>query len=237
MRFACGIVAFLATLAALAPASLSTLLVERASRGVLVLREPQGSAWSGSARLYARSPSRQLLEIGPLGWQVRLAGTELALPGGRALVEISTDAVTVHGLEVQFPAAVLAAFHPALQALGPQGTVRLRSQRLELEERALLGHAEVEWRGAKLERARGLELGSHVARLRGAGARVDVELASLEGALRLEGGGSFTPGGAFAISGAAEARSAALAAFLKSVCAETRGERCFFRYARGATPG
>jgi hypothetical protein len=98
MRWALGIVAFLAALAAAAPASLFTFLVERASRGALVLREPQGSAWSGSGRLYARSPSRPMIEIGPLGWRARLAGAELALPGGKAVIEISRAGVTLHGL-------------------------------------------------------------------------------------------------------------------------------------------
>jgi hypothetical protein len=64
---------------------------------------------------------------------------------------------------------------------------------------------------------------------------VDIELASLAGPLELEGSGSWAAGGAFKISGNAQAGNAELAGFLRGVCAEQRGERCFFRYSRGTS--
>jgi hypothetical protein len=174
------------------------------------------------------------MDLGELSWRVRFA--DVALGGAaRASIEVRPWGVAVRGLDAAFPAAALALLDPALQALGPQGTLRVRSERLRLERGSVLGLAELEWRDARLERARGLALGSHVARLRGAGARVDIELASLAGPLELEGSGSWAAGGAFKISGNAQAGNAELAGFLRGVCAEQRGERCFFRYSRGTS--
>jgi hypothetical protein len=89
----------------------------------------------------------------------------------------------------------------------------------------------VEWRDIRLARASGIELGSHVARLRGAGSRVDIELATLDGPLRVSGSGSWSPRGGLAVSGTAEPRpeaAAALVPFLRGVCPEFRDGRCLF---------
>ena len=99
----------------------------------------------------------------------------------------------------------------------------------------MLGLAQVEWRDVRLARVRGLALGSHVARLRGGGGTVGIELATLSGPLELKGGGSWDRrGGGFAVSGSAQAKAGELAGFLRSVCAEYRDSRCFFRYAKDA---
>jgi general secretion pathway protein N len=225
-----GFLTYLAALAVLAPASLTMKGLSFLSNEKLQMRDPQGTAWVGSARLYAGG----VMDLGEISWRIGLA--DIALAGAaRASVEVRPWGIAVRGLDATFPAAALAMLDPALHALGPQGTVRVRSERLRIERGSVLGLAEVEWRDVRLVRARGLELGSHVARLRGGGARVDIELGSLEGPMRIEGGGTWTAGGAFSISGSAEAANAPLGAFLKSVCAESRGGRCFFRYSRSTS--
>jgi hypothetical protein len=94
----------------------------------------------------------------------------------------------------------------------------------------VLGLAEVEWRSIRLARAHGLDLGSHVARLRGGGSKVDIELGTLEGPLQLRGGGTWTRGSGLVLAGSAEPRAPAVVPFLKTVCAEYRDSRCLFRY-------
>jgi general secretion pathway protein N len=225
-----GILAYVAALAALAPPSFTTHLLKKFSHERLEMRNPQGSAWAGSARLYARRGA-ELMDLGELSWRIRFA--DVALSGAaHASIGVRPWGVAIRGLDATVPAAALALLDPALQALGPQGTVRIRSERLRIDAGSVLGLAEVEWRDARLERARGLPLGSHVARLRGAGARVDIELASLAGPLQIEGGGNWAAGGAFRISGSAHAANAPLVEFLRGVCAEQRGPRCFFRYSK-----
>jgi hypothetical protein len=84
---------------------------------------------------------------------------------------------------------------------------------------------------AAQDAARARDLGSHVARLRGGGAKVDVELASLEGPLKLFGGGSWTRSAGLVVSGSAEARAASVAPFLRNgarstaTCAATSATR------------
>lgn len=174
------------------------------------------------------------MDLGELSWRVRFA--DVALSGAaRASIEVRPWGIAIRGLDATFPAAALALLDPALQALGPQGTLRVRSERLRLERGSVLGLAELEWRDARLERARGLALGSHVARLRGAGARVDIELASLAGPMRIEGSGTWTTSGAVRMSGSVDAQDQEIGRFLRGVCAEVRGPRCFFRYSRSAS--
>jgi hypothetical protein len=103
-----------------------------------------------------------------------------------------------------------------------------------VERGSILGSAEVEWRNVRFSRAPGLLLGSHVARLRGGGNKVDIELGTLEGALRLTGTGTWDPKTGLRVAGAAEhsAQSPAeLSRFLQAVCSGYRDNRCDFRVA------
>lgn len=231
-----GALVYGAVLAATAPATLTAYVIERFTKERLVLRDPIGTVWAGSGRLAARLRSGETLDLGPLAWRVRpWSSLELVHAGKTAGAEISLSGITLRHLDVQLPGALVASLDPALEALGPQGTVRISSEELRIGRDSVLGLAQVEWRDVRLARVRGLALGSHVARLRGGGGTVGIELASLPGPLQLKGGGSWDrQGGGFALSGSAEAKGGELGAFLRSVCAEYRDSRCFFRYARDA---
>ena len=239
---ALGAIVYAGVLAATLPATMISEVLERATHERLALRDPQGNAWSGSGRLYARSRSGELVDLGPLRWRAQPASVlsgklaaEVALADAPQLtqVDLSPSSLTVHGLDVQFPGKVLASLDPALETLGPEGVVRIRSDNLHIDAESILGLADVEWRGVRLSRAQGVEFGSHVARLRGGGSKVGIELGTLSGPLELKGSGTWQRSGSFSISGSAEARSTDLATFLKTVCAEYREGRCQFRYSRG----
>ena len=97
---------------------------------------------------------------------------------------------------------------------------------------SILGQAEIEWRQVRLARAPGLDLGSHVVKLRGGGRKVDIELATLSGPLRLSGSGTWTPEAGLSLSGMAEhdaQPTPALATFLAGVCASYSQNRCRFQ--------
>ena len=234
-----GALAYLAALAATFPAPWVGHAIEMASERRLLLREPAGTAWNGSARLYARQRSGALVDLGPVRWRASpgtLLGGKLAAelwlgePAKRTSVEASSGGVTLRDIDLEFPGSLLSSFAPELAALGPGGAVRVRSDSVRVERDALLGLAQVEWRGIRLARAQDLELGSHLARVRGGGSKVDIELATLEGPLQLSGSGSWTRAAGLAIAGTAEPRTPAVGAFLRSVCAEYRESRCRFRY-------
>jgi hypothetical protein len=110
----------------------------------------------------------------------------------------------------------------------------VRSESLRLDDDSILGVAEIEWRQVRFSRAPGLDLGSHVAKLRGAGGRVDIELATLDGPLRLSGSGIWDLKAGLKGAGSAEHGaqvSPELPPFLRAVCPEYRNNRCGFRFA------
>ena len=237
-----GGLVYAAALVAFVPASVVAGAIDRATQSRLSLRDPQGTAWAGSGRLYARQLSGELVDLGALRWRARassiLAGklsTEVAMAGGRriAAVDLSPTSLTLHGLDVQFPGSVLAGVDPALATLGPEGVVRVRSDELRIDADSILGLADVELRGVRIARARDLDFGSHVVRLRGGGEKVGIELATLSGPLQLKGGGTWDRTGRVTFSGSAEATNPGLSKFLRSVCAEYREPHCAFRYSRG----
>lgn len=240
---AVGALAYLGALVAMLPASWISRALERASQDKLIVRAPAGTLWSGRARVYARERSGPPLDLGELRWKTawngllaaKLASDVAFGDAGRPVhVELSLAGLSVQGLDLALPGRVLASFVPGLETFGPGGELLVRSESLRVDDDSILGVAEVEWRQVRLSRAPGLDLGSHVARLRGAGSRVDIELATLEGPLRLSGSGTWDLKAGLKGAGSAEHGaqvSPELPPFLRAVCPEYRNNRCGFRFA------
>lgn len=238
---AVGAALYLATLVVTMPASWVSRAVERASAQKLQLRSPAGTLWAGSGRLHAVARLGPPIELGELRWRTawpalftgRLAADVSLGEGGRAArIEVSLTGTTIGSLDVVIPGRALSSFVRELEPLGPQGTLRIRSERQRIEAGSVLGQAEIEWRRVAFTRAPGLDLGSHVARLRGSGNKVDIELATLEGPLRLTGSGTWTPQAGLSLTGTAEhdpQQSPALATFLSGVCGAYSQNRCRFQ--------
>jgi general secretion pathway protein N len=240
---AVGALAYLIALVAMLPASWISRAVERASQDRLLVRAPAGTLWAGSARVYARERSGPPLELGELRWKTAWNGLLTAkLASDVAFgdaerpvhVELSPAGLSVQGFDLTLPGRVLASFVPGLETFGPGGELHVRSESLRVDDDSILGVAELEWRQVRLSRAPGLDLGSHVAKLRGAGRKVDIELGTLEGPLRLSGSGTWDPKaglkGAGSVEHAAQAQPE-LPQFLRAVCTEYRNNRCEFRFA------
>ena len=238
-----GIVAYVVALVATLPATWISRALERASAEKLLLRDSAGTIWSGSARVYARERSGPPLELGELRWKTAwtalltgklTADVALGSAGEPAHVELSPFGVSVQRLDVSLPARALGSFAPGLETFGPEGILRVRTDSLRLDDESVLGLAEIEWRQVRFTRAPGLVLGSHVARLRGGGSKVDIELGTLDGPLRLSGKGTWDPKAGLAMAGSAEhgpQGPPGLVEFLKAVCAGYRNNRCEFRFA------
>jgi len=231
--------AYVLTLIATLPAAWLPAAIGSLSKQSLQLRDVSGNAWKGSGRLYLRERAGGLLDLGELRWNASPAGllagkfvTDLVLgeSAGSARVELSPASVTLRGVSLAFPGDVLAQIVPAMNPLGPQGTVLLRSENLRVSADELLGLADIEWRPVRLAAAHGLDLGSHVAHLRAGGRKIDFELGTIEGPLRLSGSGAWTQESGLAGSGMLEhgENQPALAAFLQGMCADYRARRCSF---------
>jgi general secretion pathway protein N len=241
---ATGCLVYLAALIATTPAPWVSRFVERFSHQALLLREPVGTAWAGSGRLYAQQRAGDLVDLGLLRWNTLLSGiltgklgAEVALGESASAMrlDLSPASTAIRALNVELPGRLLSIVAPGLEALGPQGKVRIRSDNLRFDANSILGLADLEWRPVQLDRAHGLALGSHVARLRGGGSKVDIELGTIDGPLRLSGSGTWTAETGLDISGAlehGEDRSGETASFLQGVCSEYRAGRCAFRFKR-----
>lgn len=236
-----GALAYALALLALLPAAWLAQTIERMSGQRLELREASGSAWAGSGRLYARTTGADALtNLGTVRWtsfpaallRGRLSA-DMTLNGTPKpiRIEVGLGSVAIRDLALEVPGALVAALAPALQLFGPEGRLAIQSDNLRIEGESVFGLATLEWRDIRLARSAGLELGSHAARLRGAGSRVDIELVTLGGPLRVAGAGSWSPRGGLALSGTAEPRAeaaAGLTPFLRGVCPQFRHSRCIF---------
>lgn len=239
-----GVAAYAIALVATAPASWLAHAIERASDRVVELREPTGSLWSGSGRLYARARAGSLLDLGGLRWETSWSemhrlrlGVSLAIGGAQrpAELQLSPSGLSVRRLSVSAPAEVITGFVPALEGLGPRGTLRVRSEDMRIERDSTLGQAEIEWTDVRLARSPELEFGSHIVRLRGSGPRVVIELSSLGGPIRLSGTGTWSREAGLDLSGAAEhdaQQASAMGVFLQGMCTTYRANRCEFRVRR-----
>jgi general secretion pathway protein N len=239
---AVGALAYLAALVAMLPASWISRALERASQNRLLVRAPAGTLWAGSARVYARERSGPPLELGELRWKTAWSGLLMAKlasdvafgDAGRPVhVELSPAGLSLQGLDLALPGRVLASFVPGLETFGPGGELHVRSESLRLDDDSILGVAELEWRRVRMSRVPGLDLGSHVAKLRGAGSRVDIELATLDGPLRMSGKGAWNRETGLKMTGSGEHAAQVppeLPQFLRAVCTEYRNNRCGFRF-------
>lgn len=237
-----ALLAYATALAATLPSAWIAHEVQRRSDGLLELRDPAGTAWSGSGRLFARPSSGPLIDLGALRWTASASGLlrlrlrANVLHGSSAipmLLELSPWSVAAQRVQVEFPGTALTAFAPALATIGPEGTIHVRSDSLRMEHGSLLGLADVEWRRVQLAGFQGLQLGSHIARLRGGGEKVDIDVSTLDGPLLVRAKGSWDRTTGLALSGTAEPRTQSLVPFLRGFCAGYRDSVCQFAYGPG----
>lgn len=248
-----GVLTYCAALAAMLPAAWIAHALQTQSNGRLELRDAGGTAWSGSGRLFARSPHGALVDLGTLrwnasAWSLPTLRIRASVTHGTAahpmLVEVSPWGLAVQRLKVDLPGAAVAAFAPSLATLGPEGSIHVRSDSLRVERGSMLGLADVEWHGLRLSGAQGVLLGSHVARLRGGGERVDIDVSTLDGPLSVRAKGAWNRATGLTLAGTAEPRTPDLVPFLRGFCAGYRNSVCEFSFtpakaaaaATGGTP-
>jgi general secretion pathway protein N len=139
-----------------APAHWASAVVARASQGGVILAQPQGSIWNGSAQLVLHDTASQAPALalpGRLHWrlQAQWLGADITL---RTTCCSNTDAVlkwrwsgtsmTLHAntWQMQWPAAVLAGLGAPLNTLQPQGRITLSLKDPALQWR----HQDGQWR-------------------------------------------------------------------------------------------
>ena len=154
LLIAAALLLAVAAAAWLAPASLVSLAVTRATHGAAVLAGAEGTLWHGRGTLVANGA--QL----PLGWtteaspllrgrlRIRLEPPEGSVDAPRGLIELGANDVMLADTRIAFPAAMLAANPRAF--IRPSGEITLTSQALAWQPPSASGNAGLVWRNAQL---------------------------------------------------------------------------------------
>lgn len=233
----CGALAgALLALVVFAPARWLASAVHDSTGQRIVLADPRGTVWHGSARLLLTggAGSHDMAALpGRVQWTLQPALTGLRLS---LLAPCCTaEALQLHatpmpnGLRValadgqsQWPAGLLAGLGTPWNTLQPSGQLRLQSQALSAEwnagRLAVAGSAVLEARDVSSRLSTLRPMGSYRLTMRG-GPNVGLTLETLEGSLQLSGSGQWV-GSRLRFSGEARAapeREAALANFLNII--------------------
>ena len=193
-----GIAAYLVFLVALLPARF--VVARIALPPELVLREVDGTVWSGRAAA-SWSSGGAALSLDTVRWHWR----PLALMSARMAYDVEAHgkgidaharvargiaSSSVQDLELHADAASAATMVPLASAWQPAGHVGVTSPSLSWNGRELIGRAQAQWSDAALAISSVRPLGTYVLRLDGAGGPARVTLATTQGALRLSGDGT-----------------------------------------------
>ncbi|MDO5288205.1 MAG: type II secretion system protein N [Pseudomonadota bacterium] len=205
-----------------APARWLASGLARASSGMLLLTDAQGSLWNGSAQLQltggAGSQDRTALP-GRLQWRLHpgLGHLSVAItsscctPNGPVSLRLSPRWGGAHASlsdsHTVWPAAVLSGLGTPWNTIQPQGELSLRTQNLHITwasgRASVSGRADITARNMSSRLSTLRPMGSYQAHITG-GDAVALNLSTLEGGLRLSGSGQWV-GGRLRFSGEATA--------------------------------
>lgn len=198
-----ALAAYVAALAALAPATLIDARLQRMGEGTLRLAEARGSLWSGAGWIEVRDAHGKAGIARRLSWRVQpwsllrgrlVADVELDQAASRFPVTISPSRLEVGAVRVRLPAAALSLGMPKLAPLRLTGDVLVDISQLSLEPGRIQGAATLQWRAAGSALTTVSPLGDYEVRFSAAGRAVHAALSTLEGPLQLEGHGTWSRG-------------------------------------------
>jgi general secretion pathway protein N len=203
---AIGIAAYVAFLAATAPASVVASRVAAATGGALRVESASGTIWNGSAHAILDGPAGRLA-VDDIEWHwlpLRLASARLAFEVRAAMAGLTASAEAgrtlgawqLRDLKAQGDVAALAALSPLAARWRPEGSIALSAPALSWSaDGDLRGDLAAQWNGAALALSDVRPLGSYRVELRGAGGPAALAVRTVDGALRIEGRGTVSASG------------------------------------------
>lgn len=204
-----GVLAAAASAVAFAPASFADLALERATRGRVRLAEAEGSIWHGAGRLVLQDvtaddagpagagmalPSRVRWRLQPLPLVLGLAQASLSFDGSPAAIPISgsLSELRVGAGALDLPDIDLSRLGSPWNTIRPVASVSLRWDALAFRDGVPEGRASIELRDTASAMTQVRPLGSYRIDVVGSGGVLALSLATLGGALQLQGSGRFT---------------------------------------------
>ena len=206
---AAGLVAALAVVSSLAPASLLDVGVREASGGRLRVADAEGTVWRGSARLVLADTTEQsaassvvagLALPGRLQWDVAVLPLLLGMVDARVSVEGMPLPVRLSGAlselrissgAVDLPSAELSRLGSPWNTIQPSAAVSLRWEALTVRSGVFDGRASIELRDTASAMTPVRPLGTYRIDVNGSGREVALALTTVSGPLRLQGNGSW----------------------------------------------
>ena len=213
-----GLLLYALFLLVLAPAWLGASLVDRSSGGQAALENPSGTVWRGSSNaLVLRGGGSRSLRVAGVRWSfapMRLLHGELAFAVSSTDPNITASGefgfglggtTTAHGARLTMAAAAIVPLVPLLDFVQPAGTLHIETDDLRIGGNRVDGQAVAEWRGAGTTMSPVRPLGDYRINLTGAPDGMAYDVTTLNGPLRIEGKGSWSPTGARKFAGTARA--------------------------------
>lgn len=207
------LIVFLAVIAVLAPATLVTGLLERATAGRLSLAQAEGTLWRGAGVLLLRHDNR-FLPLGRYAWRISpavdLSQIAVSVDTGsdkpaQLLISPWRNEVEVSWAQVSLPAQLLSVFSPQLLPYRLSGELNLSTEHFHITPDSNSGTITLDWKQATSGLTEIAPLGDYRILLQGAAAELKVSLTTLTGKLHLAGNGQMQVGHALTFNGTAQA--------------------------------
>lgn len=199
-----------------APAAVLAWAIAAATEGVANLDHAQGGLWNGQATLVIADDSGIAHRFERLRWDwlgARVMAGELALRieiedpklHGGARVALCVEGLRASGAAFQLAASALADYTRRRFPAALTGDLSIRSEEFSFRNASYRGAVTMELRNAASAQSSLRPLGQYRALVVGAGPHVEFRVNTLEGALRIEGGGTWSRTDGLNFSGSARA--------------------------------
>lgn len=217
---ALGIAAYAVFLAATVPARFAASRLEHNARGQVRVHEAHGTLWHGAARVEIATPAGPL-NVDNLAWRfqpARLLQGRIAFAVDLQAAGLAAQGTLLRGIslwhvsgQANGDAAALAALSPLLSTWRPEGRLAIRSDGFAWNDREARGSVQADWTDAAVSLSQVRPLGTYRATLRAEGAAGKLDVATLDGPLRVMGHGDFAFPPRITFNGEARAQGPAAA--------------------------
>lgn len=207
---------FVLTLIITAPAALLDQWLQSATAGRLMLARSNGTLWHGHATPAFKLHDGKIVAMEAVHWKISVrplitgkinidlwqqdaaqATTLVALPG--------SGGIELNGLRLSLPAIMLGEIAPLLQPAQLTGQIHIQAKQLFVSDQHIEGVTHADWLNAGSALSPINPLGTYHLTFTGKGDQVQMTLASLSGALMLEGAGNWSISQGLAFQGTARA--------------------------------
>lgn len=204
--FAVFAVVFIVALAIQAPATVLGGWVARGTGGRLVLAQPTGTVWSGTATPVVNLKSAAPLRLGRVSWDISLRSLwrgiivlhvrqNDAQQKQPAEIRLSSGQADFRNFSLELPAAAMGGLDPLLQAMHFQGRLLISANSIAVgRDGSITGTAVANWEMAGSDLSPINPFGTYRLRLTGEGKKVGIVLSTESGCLRLNGQGEWRAG-------------------------------------------